>query len=221
MLNTKETEVQWQHVLAGYGIPLKIIPVTDTGNVKQTFLRRWIKLRTLLERRETYGGNSTLDDSEEIVEFPGSFDVLYRTGTTTKAHPGNAAFRELIESKIEDGKNMSGLSLSMVVEAVIEEFFEIRSGRFLQWDNRGYWVTLKGREQIQVKVAATIRDFNRWKNDKSDDQILCSNLRGASEGPQDVKRRRKSSNGNSSQVSGSSIPASNKDSDGNYSFCNL
>lgn len=172
-------------------------------------------MRTLLE------GKSKSDDFEHIVEFPGSFDVLYRAGTTTKCHPGNAAFRELIESKMEDGKMISGLSLSMLVEALIEEFFEIRSGRFLQWDNNGYWVVLNDRAQIKEKLAATIRDFNRWKNDKSHVQLLDSNLRAASKGQQDVKRRRTCPDGSSSQVSGPPVSASQTGSDVHYSFCNL
>ena len=193
-LDVKESKIQRRHVFSGYGIPTEMIPITDTGNVKHTFLRQWIKLRTLLERKDHFGSSGTLHDPGKIVEFPGSSDVLYRTGTTTKCHPGNAAFRELIESKIENGKIFSEISLSMLAEALIKEFLEIRPGRFLKWDNRGYWVVLNDRAQINVKVAATIRDFNRWKSVKNDLQILDSS-KGTSEGEEDVKRRRMSSDG--------------------------
>lgn len=193
-----------------------MIPITDTGNIKLTFLRQWIKLRTILERKDNFGTSGTLDDPGKIVEFPGSSDVLYRTGTTTKCHPGNAAFREMIESKIENGKIFSEISLSLLADALIKEFLEIRSGRFLKWDSRGFWVVLSDRSQINVKVAATIRDFNRWKAVKSDVQNLDSS-KGTSEVEKDAKRRRMSSDGNERKVTDASTPGSPKYPDINHS----
>merc|ERR1712232_310638 len=41
---------------------------------------------------------------------------------------------------------------------LIEEV-EMAGGRFLKWDNRGYWTEMKDRETIHTKVAISIRDF--------------------------------------------------------------
>lgn len=185
-LDATATGTSRQHVFKGYGIPTENIPITDTGNVKMSFLRQWIKLRTLFE-----GKDETDTANEDIVEFPGSSDVLYRTGTTTSCHPGNSAFRDLIESKMAEIQFSSSFSFSMLAEELVKEILQIRKGRFLRWDNKGYWTVLNDRAQINGKVTASIRDFNRWKGDTNNMPTLESSTR-IFEGQQDQKRRKKS-----------------------------
>ena len=186
-LDAKATAMSRQCVFNGYGIPTENIPITDTGNVKMSFLRQWIKLRTLCE-----GKDETDTANEDIVEFPGSSDVLYRTGTTTLCHPGNSAFRDLIESKMAEVQISSSFSFPMLADELVKETLQIRQGRFLRWDNNGYWTVLNDRAQINGKVTASIRDFNRRKSDTDNMQTLESSTH-IFEDQQDQKRRKKSS----------------------------
>lgn len=192
------TGIHRQYTFKGYGIPTDIIPLTDTGNVKMVFLRQWIKLRALLESGH---GPPAIDPEEPgnilgmtyssepmIVEFPGSRDVLYRTGTTTSCHPGNAAFRELIESKLEEFQTGLDVSISMLADELIHDILRIRKGRFLKWDNRGYWTIMDDRGQTNAKVTASIRDFKRWKDAKTKMQSLDSSTHIFER--QDLKRRK-------------------------------
>lgn len=195
-----ETGVERQYILKGYGIPIDVIPITFTGSIKTVFLKQWIKLRLRLEDEDspdayhaivTWRHSSSLS---AIVEFPGSNDVLYRTGTITSCHPGNAAFRELIESHYY-GESPAGsqLSLSMLAEKLINEIVRNRNGRFLRWDNHGYWTVMDDQAQINVKVTASIRDFKRMKDAKTNMQSIDSSTERFK--GQDLKRRKTASHG--------------------------
>lgn len=197
--NAIATEVDRQYIFKGYGIPTKNIPITETGNVKIGYLRQWIKLRTLFEskdnndvvNKEEMGKNPLT--KQQIVAFPGSSDVLYRTGTTTLCHPGNAAFRNLIESNMEGAQFSSSVSFSTLADELIDAILQIRKGRFLKWNNSGYWTVLSDRAQINSKVTASIRDFNRWKSATNNIQSLDSSTLIFEE-QQGQKRRKRTSN---------------------------
>lgn len=66
-------EIRYQ--LKSYGIPVELIPATDTGNVKHVNLKHWIKVRKVLEkfpvstRRGSVSSNSS-DDTELDYEYP-------------------------------------------------------------------------------------------------------------------------------------------------------
>ena len=136
----------------GFGIPVETIPITNSGNIKRTFLYQWIKVRKIIELNEA----SEMKDS--IIILPGSNDVLIRCGTTTVSHPGNVFFRGLIELKHEECKSGSEHTQAFLAERIVEEI-ERLGGRFLQWENLGYWTELKERKQILFKVEVSIRDF--------------------------------------------------------------
>jgi hypothetical protein len=108
------------------GIPVEILPLTDTGNIKSANFKQWMKLRTHLEHEEithmikdnkstnmgTYdsGVVSTpspqshllyyLANTNNIIECPLSNDVLFRRSKTMNFHSGNVNFQNLIESRI-------------------------------------------------------------------------------------------------------------------------
>jgi len=148
--------VELQYSIKGFGIPIELIPLTDTGNIKTTYLKQWMKLRRILEvMKMTEGAN---DSSVSIIECPGSNDVVFRSGTSVSCHPGNVRFRCMVESKHEDPSIVSQTTQAELAEQLIEEI-EACGGRLLKWDNRGYWTELKDRLQIHTKVALSIRDF--------------------------------------------------------------
>jgi len=148
--------VELQYCIKGYGVPIELIPLTDTGNIKTTYLKQWMKLRRIIEvMKMTEGAN---DNSISIIECPGSNDVVFRSGTSMSCHPGNVRFRCMVESKHEIPSVVSQTTQAELAEQLIEEI-EACEGRFLKWDNRGYWTELKDRLQIHTKVALSIRDF--------------------------------------------------------------
>jgi len=148
--------VELQYSIKGYGVPVELIPLTDTGNIKTTYLKQWMKLRRIIEVMQMT--KEATDSSVSITECPGSNDVVFRSGTSMSCHPGNVRFRCMVESKHEIPSIVSQTTQAELAEQLIEEI-ESNGGRFFKWDNRGYWTELKDRLQIHTKVALSIRDF--------------------------------------------------------------
>ena len=152
----KGETIELQYCMKSYGIPVELIPLTDTGNIKTTYLKQWMKLRRILE--VTKMTEKTNDNHVSIIECPRSKDVVFRSGTSMSCHPGNVHFRCLVESKHESPSVISQTTQAELAEQLIEEV-EAGGGRFLKWDNRGYWTELKDRLHIHTKVALAIRDY--------------------------------------------------------------
>ena len=49
---------EFKYHLKSYGIPIELIPLTDTGNIKHTNFKQWLKLRRHLELLESSEGES-------------------------------------------------------------------------------------------------------------------------------------------------------------------
>jgi len=190
--------IELRYSLKGYGIPVELVPLTDTGNVKTSYLKQWMKVRRILEVRKMaeeqqrfqeqlhyqQQQESSFDDLfnddtdttsintmtstlsmpspqqplEAIIECPRSHDVVFRSGTSMACHPGNVRFRCLIELKHEDAYLISSTTQAELAEQLIHEI-TMNGGRFLKWDNHGYWTGLQDRVQIHTKVALSIRDY--------------------------------------------------------------
>ena len=166
---------------------------------------QWIKVRKLIESKQKVGGGN----DESIVLLPDSNDVLIRTGTTTLSHPGNVFFRGLIEKKHCEFRAGSGFTQAFLAENVVEEIERLK-GRFLKWDNRGYWTEFQDRKQIIFKVEISIRDFKKKIKARKNVQTNHSNTKRF-EGQDGVRRKRKKlSNGN---CDGNGITSSEFDED--------
>eukprot|EP00531_Pseudo-nitzschia_arenysensis_P004538 CAMPEP_0116145480 /NCGR_PEP_ID=MMETSP0329-20121206/16616_1 /TAXON_ID=697910 /ORGANISM="Pseudo-nitzschia arenysensis, Strain B593" /LENGTH=503 /DNA_ID=CAMNT_0003641089 /DNA_START=98 /DNA_END=1605 /DNA_ORIENTATION=- len=193
--------IERQYSIKSYGVPVELIPLTDTGNIKTTYLKQWMKLRRIVEvMKMTESGE---DNSVSIIECPGSNDVVFRSGTSMSCHPGNVRFRCLVESKHEIPSIVSQTTQAELAEQLIEEI-EARGGRFLKWDNRGYWTELTDRLQIHTKVALSIRDFkyktkaqrNRQTNQSYTYLFQC----------QDGNKRRRTNDGSPDTATGIAAP---------------
>lgn len=104
-----------------------------------------------------------LDDEEpeEIVNCPGSRDVIFRKGPTYKNNPGNMYFRELIEATQEQHTKASRKEKCNIIWDIVEQI-EAHNGRFLDWNqSKGLWMVARDREKIRNKVAASFKQFNR------------------------------------------------------------
>jgi hypothetical protein len=164
--------------LAGYGIPEQLLPLSNTGTVKTANHSRWINaLRAKADRElwrlhnENYhyhgnnnssnSNNNNPEDEEEIVDCPGSRDVIFRKGPTYKNNPGNMYFRELIEATHKEHTKASRKGKCRITWNILNEI-EAQGGRFLDWSmSREMWVVAKDREKIRKKVAACYKQYNR------------------------------------------------------------
>ena len=89
-----------QYSLMGYGIPVDLLPLTDTGNIKTKNLLQWIKVRKALDESIAKDHNGIISharasgwiDSNNI-ECPGLNDVIFRSGKNHMSHPGKYLFR--------------------------------------------------------------------------------------------------------------------------------
>lgn len=160
--------MELQYKLLGYGIPVDLLPVTETGNVKTRNLLQWIKVRKVMEE----GVKTPMVDGDETscIEIPGLNDVIFRYGKSYLSHPGNVMFRGLIEAKHEehnDGTTDAKLSATWwVVDEVLR-----RNGRFLAWDNQGFWVQLQDKKEMRAKVAIAFKEYKKKLSSQKNRQV--------------------------------------------------
>jgi len=141
-------DIELLYLVKGYGIPVDHIPLTGTGNVKTLNLKVWMKLRTRLEDVKGESGSN-------IIECPGSKDVLFRPSKMIKGHPGNVKFHSLIETYHEQGLGITAASKKIIAD-VLEW-----NGRILVWEKRGWWAKTTDSSQMQFKVSVSYRDYKK------------------------------------------------------------
>lgn len=146
--------VEVQYTLKSYGIPVELIPLTDTGNIKTIYLKQWIKLRKSLEAMQENRNAGKVS----IIECPGSHDVVFRPGTSVSCHPGNVRFRCLLENITAPEAAPFKITQAQMAEQLIQKI-QSNNGRFLKWDKLGYWTEITDPLHIHTKVALSIRDF--------------------------------------------------------------
>ena len=178
------TELQYE--LMGYGIPIDILPISQTGNIKTILLQQWIRLRKSIESppgmgQDDFGsddsdGNSILSASVLLsaIECPNLNDVIFRTGKSYMCHPGNVMFRSLIESKMDEHFTATRKEKAAIAWWIVNEV-ERRGGRFLRWDNRGWWTEFVDRSEIRYKIPTYFRDFTRNMNARRNRIIMNAN----------------------------------------------
>ena len=144
----KDTELRYQ--LQGFGIPVELIPVTGSGNIKFNSLKRWVRIRTIVETEVRIYGMARLARGT-IVECPGSNDVIFKPGKKLPNHPGNILFRNLILSKEDEYTTIAakrGLYRWLVTEIKFQH-----KGRFLKWNDDEYWTEIREDSQITTKMS--------------------------------------------------------------------
>lgn len=192
--------MELQYLLKSYGIPVDLTPITDSGNIKTTHLKQWLRLRKIIEVGMTPDGIKT--DKVSIIECPRSNDVIFRPGTSMLCHPGNVVFRGLIEAK----QNRTTVKRAEKEEVALEIIQEVKDtgGRFLMWDNGGWWSVLEDENLISTKIAISYRDFKmkvqslvqqQSKQQSKQQRIDSSTFAFVN---QDGKKRKRKSNGWSS-----------------------
>jgi len=116
----------------------------------------------------SWSSPSSLPKTLNITECPQLNDVIFRQGTSLFAHPGNVAFRSLIETKVKN----EGLLLEEVERStrsiikikrrkcVLEIIKEIQlCGRFLVWNNEScWWNNILDKELIILKIEYLVKE---------------------------------------------------------------
>lgn len=149
--------VELQYALHSYGIPTEHIPLTFSGNIKDGYMKQWLKLR---EHSES---------NSEVIECPQLEDVLFRQGAHSMSYPGNSRVHRLVESRYQQDPNAvlpkRGTVKSKRERVVLEIIDCIRSigGRFLVWNDNGWWNELLEIGPLSTKLEYFIREALKAK----------------------------------------------------------
>ena len=156
------TEISYQ--LLGYGIPVDLLPLTDSGNVKTKNLFQWLKHRKVVEDNSSTFMNLVSNGFvSNNIECPGLNDVIFRSGKNHMSHPGNVMFQGIIESKHKE-HCAAHQDAKVVITWWVVEQVESRGGRFLEWNNQGMWSQISERGHIRSKVSSCFRTYRRKLN---------------------------------------------------------
>jgi len=146
------TVIELKYNLMSYGVLPDLLPLTETGNIKLKNHLQWIQARKLIDEKKY--------NQDSIVECPALHDVVFKkAGKSWRLHPGDVYFRGLIESKHREHLMSNQTEKKELVWLIVEEI-ESRKGRFVAWDERGWWVEVRERLEIRKKVAIAFRNFN-------------------------------------------------------------
>lgn len=143
-----------QYILKSYGIPIENLPITDTGNIKTTYLKQWLRIRKIIEVKMLSTGRSTKNTS--IIECPRSVDVVFRPGTSMLCNPGNVTFRGMIEAN-QYRNTVKRTDKEKVAFEIIDTIKGL-GGRFLLHEPLGYWTDISDDPSVVDKITISYRD---------------------------------------------------------------
>lgn len=159
-------ELEMRYRLKSFGIPIELLPITETGSIKMTNHNHWVKTRKHIEQG--------IDSNVKIIECPGSNDVVFRQGTSSMENPGNVRCRDLILSVLEEKeKSMSSIQKSndhtlaarihnKIVNRLVDQIERKHHGRFLEWDKyRGTWTQMFDRDKVKQKVSVLVHSVGK------------------------------------------------------------
>jgi len=194
--------VEVQYELMGYGIPIELLPTTETGRLKTKNCTQWIKARKLLEGYTTTTTTTTTnttttstnnvnrtqkqqqDDNDNDtttvvirIDCPGVNDVIFRSaGKSCMNNPGNVVFRGYFEMYHDEHVVSNQTTKKNIIWSIVEEI-ERRDGKFLNWEKEGgWWTPIHDRNEIRSKVAISFRDYNKQRRavNQTNQQIMKS-----------------------------------------------
>ncbi len=162
-----------------FGINPEMIPVSESGTIKTRNFLQWLETFKSIEHNP-YGSSVTIAGGRDAVDCPGTNDVLFHRGKSCQHHPGNVAFRGMLESKKRQHLVANQTMKKEMAWEIMAEV-ERRNGRFLSWDKSGWWVEFDDRTEVRHKVATSLRDFNkkaRAANNRQNIHSSTSQFRG-------------------------------------------
>jgi hypothetical protein len=166
--------VECRYSLMTFGLPVKDLPLTDSGRIKNKFQLSWMKTRQAKEEAFQlglrFGG----------IEVPLRSDVLFCNGGQKFLNPGNTAFRALLEERREQYTYAKNSEKRAIIADIIQQV-GIMKGRFLLWDTKeNWWEELPlDAPKLMDRVATALRDhYKRLKERESHSQFSKSSTSG-------------------------------------------
>jgi len=151
--------VEIQYALQSYGIPTEHIPLTFSGNIKDAYIKQWIKMQGYVESKEF---------DFRPIECPQLDDILFRQGVSSLSYPGNSRLHRLVESKYAEDPDVNPKRGTVknkrekVVREIIDDIHSL-GGRFLVWNDNGWWTEILDMGPLSVKLEYFIKEVLRTK----------------------------------------------------------
>ena len=170
------TQLGMKYHILGYGIPVQYMPWTDTGKIKSKYWNGWLKLRTVIE------SDRPKIKALDIVDCPGTTDVVFRHGRSYKKFHGNDILQEWIESKllcrklsssaspppsshaesVSSSMEIGNISVDCFCDRLIDEIKNNQNGRFLKWDfSLKVWVRMTNESEMKKKISASFYNYSK------------------------------------------------------------
>jgi len=168
----KPTECRYN--LMTFGLPVRDLPITDSGRIKIKFLTSWIKTRQTKE--EAYMQGLPFKG----IEVPLRSDVLFCNGGQKFLNPGNTAFRSLLEERRGEYTDAKNSEKRAIIADIIQQV-GIMNGRFLLWDAKeNWWEELPlDAPKLMDRVSTALRDhYKRLKEREAHLQFSKSSTSG-------------------------------------------
>ena len=137
--------MECQYSLLSYGLPIKAMPVTGTGEIKKASHAKWMSRRRAVDEKLKAG------IAFHGVDVPGLDDVLLGRGKPIQSYPGNVRLRSTIE-KFKNTYDTARMGQKSVICSKIVESIQKEGGRFLKLDTDGFWVEAT-EDEVSRKVC--------------------------------------------------------------------
>jgi hypothetical protein len=146
--------LECKYALMTFGIPTKVLPITNEGGIDVEHHRRWLQRRRMLEA--TIGR-----DNECQTNVPHHSDVLYGRDKSVQEHSGNIRYLNLIAEYWDRYDGASKIEKKSITEEIVE-LVKTSGGRFLKMDDSG-WVEVSD-VVARDKVSNAFRDRRKAVN---------------------------------------------------------
>lgn len=134
-----------------FGIPADVLPLSYQGEMKSTYLTKWIAQRRIKDHAiQTVG-------FFDRISLPAPNDILLRRGRVFHSHPGNLRMHQLISvSQVRYTQAATKEKTKIAMEIVKALMSGNGGGRFLELDEDGWWVQVNEKEACK-RVSKAIR----------------------------------------------------------------
>jgi hypothetical protein len=124
-----------------FGLPLKQMPISLSGEVNKTFHTKWVEERKRMEEQEPVVSHSI----EQVAGMPNPLDVLFGRGKFIQEHTGNQIFRQMIEDHREVYDAAMKVEKTNIAKEIVQSILD-SGARFLKPSGDG-WI------EVTVEVA--------------------------------------------------------------------
>merc|ERR1712176_1520987 len=144
-------ELEMRYRLKSYGIPIEMLPITETGSTKMINHNHWIKTRKHIEQG--------IDDKIKIVKCRDLVLSLLEDRDNALKDNNNSNFSN--GSSWNNNNNAARIH-NEIVDQLVNQIECQRHGRFLEWDkHRGAWIQIDGLPKVKQKVSVLVHSIGK------------------------------------------------------------